>query len=522
MILANFSRARTYAGVLTMENGTVAIGNLPLNGFFNCCAVSDVRHVLQAPSGTEGKCITQLQALASGFTDITIPEPTSVPTTVLLPPFASELMSQVCTSEKDYVLRSPITDGIAAVIGADITTDFNSVDATGFDTLSGEWTQYPMQFTYLHGQPQPMATNGLNIAYIWVSPWNIGIYDGGDFYNNTNPSAFPVANQVINHGAIHPLSALDFRVKYQVDSTATNGPAGYSEQYGMRISHVYGNANGDGSVYYQNVVENYNFSIYSGERNAVDYEFDVSTSAKAYMGGLTEDPNVSTSSYVTGQYIGTGIAITMVNSSVVNGDPTQMTAIPVLGCMILVRERNTYQQGALQARVLQYEGIGIGQGIRLRGLVLAECIPGPATAPFVRQHNDEFPPRETNLNVMPLAALLYNSNNALFFRRAYTLSEYEKCRVMLKTFYASTLRSLGSPEIIKSAQDANILSPGFEEHTEKVNPAAALRAAESQLKKQKTDHVSHFEISRVNKRLKDMDGGLVHPANNIPKFGQTF
>lgn len=537
------SLARTVGGYLTLQNGSLPVGNTPLTGTCTAVGINDVRNVFIAPT-TNAKTSISLGVVPPFTYFIAYPSGVMSAPSSKIEPLSSDLLANMVLDKKDIVSNVQIaSDGICVTVGPDIFRNLAPVSETA-DQPFGDWQTYSIEMQqaigdpgYPPGVPVPNPYNTQYVYAGWYSPYNIGVYDPDALINNpsgiNSDGSQSINWQVINFGTINPMGGVDFEATYYLQANTGGQPDGYLETYSFAFLHIYAALRGDGSVYYSHTADQEAFtsciSFAGGTSNTglpMNQPIIVRSSCKPYQpvttGGTTVTNFVGPTSWDavvsnTGIYVGTQHFVLLTIGGIA-ANPGSYTAQVAASCQIKIRPRNIYQPGELSARILQYENVGYGQSLILRGKVMCECMPGQDVAPFIQQYETDMIPRCLNLNVYPFLHEIYRDPKTPF-RRCYRVDEYDRARAFVHKLRIGQIKqyALSNARIDEAAQNAGILKRKYEEDDEPLTPIPGFdpRALSKQ-----AEFISVDEARKLHARLKNLDK-MPGPVEN-PKIGKSF
>lgn len=379
-LASNFSRARIYAGKVTVLSDSVPIGNTVLNGVLSASVVSDSRDV---------DFVQQGNTISS---------------------FPIDAIVQKAITEKEALKQQKIADGITTILGPDISPFFEAPEQDIVDCFHSEFlTSQPALFPASTNPHSAGASIGINVPLMttWFSPLPTTVTSTNATHNNvTLPN-------------INLTGVLDIEGRAQVKMTAGGGAA-TSDAYDFRVwaTHVFaGIASG----------HKCQFTIFDElVREAVFHDI---TEVSGVFKDITfrTAPRKLMTSYVTvGRYIGTFFSYNLVMTSNVGGAAANNNTL------LLFNAAPDYRIGAHDIskhgnkgpiHIIRWDNASNGQNMRVDGEVFAECVPEGDITAFT-QSMAQTTDATYNVNTLPLINALYDMMGTPF-RRTWNTVDYK-------------------------------------------------------------------------------------------------
>lgn len=448
LVDSSISRARLYAGYMSVLSDTTPVGALALNGTLSAAAVSDITDVFQpASSYTFGTVST------NGALDI------------------SQLV-QSAVLVKDCVKEVSVSKGITAVIGPDIAASLNDTDFNTTFVQNGRLLGViPIKDPLSKGAIGTLNTNTLAEQWSgWISPWNTKLTGNwGNYHSVAVPNFYA--------GPINPFGGcLAFDVQFNIitnnNASANVQSAGYMENWFVHFYHVFASCSSDGSITYNSVLDVQPMMCYNQMTTGAStykmgqWRLQAKSNPKPRMG----QPDVFNNStawqpVANGMYIGTQINISSSNLSSVAGNTTPgvdkgWVIDPDMNPSVIVYSVNDQVPGELgPCRIVRYDNLSAGQILKVDGSFMAECLPGATTAPFV-QASGSMARVCSNVNALSFLSFAYNSDDTPF-RRCWVTSDWEDYKAnYLPNINAKVIRSFSTARLLMAAAAAGVLTEG--------------------------------------------------------------
>lgn len=443
LVDSNISRARLYAGYMSVQSDTAPVGVIALNGTLSAAAVSDITDVFQPATYNYGTAST------NGALDI------------------SQLV-QSAVLVKDCVKEVAVSKGITAVIGPDIAASLNDTD---FNTTFVQNGRLLRTIDLKDAGLLPKATIGnLNPNTTaeqwsgWVSPWNTTLTGTWGNFSTVNMANF-------NAGPINPFGGcLAFEVQFNLTHNNAAGvtqPTGYMENWVVHFYHVFASCSSDGSITYNTVLDTQPMMVYNmlltgaSTYKIGQWRLTAKSNPKPHMGQPNVYNNAATWQPVAnGMYIGTQINISSSNLTNVTATDKGWVIDPDTNPCIIVYSVNDQVPGELgPCRVVRYDNLSAGQILKVDGSFMAECLPGATTAPFV-QASGSMARVCSNVNALSFLSFAYNSDDTPF-RRCWVTNEWEEYKsTYLPNINAKVIRSFSTARLLMAAAAAGVLTEG--------------------------------------------------------------
>lgn len=489
---STFTMGRLYYGKIKCISDTVPISATALNGQFAAAAVSNILDVFQ---------VNQIPGVQSGLA------------------CDPSMLTQAGTTIHDSIKEVSVGRGATVLLGPDIEPKMAFADVNEIYNHVGHMTP-GTELTGIYLQPfpyvaTPLAANAQLFLWAgWISPWNVsvtGVALPGITLQNIPCAGYPAMMNPVG-------GAFEMNLTFSLDNTKTVPvPTGYEEAVNVYFFHTFATCSSDGSINYNVAQENRTITV--GPSVGFDIPFVVRSNAKEGMtGGFSQYNNQNTSvppfsplqnfANQAGMYIGTSFAIFVKNVSDVAGADSPSHIDPLLPHYINFRAVNDYAPGELgPARIVRWDSVGAGQVMKVDGIMLAECLPGFLSAPFV-QSSANMARVCTSINAYNFLAFVYNSDDTPFKRvwDSYYLDEF--IRNELPKLSCHTIRSWGVQRIIDAAASCGILKEdSYEEQVDnpkrtKLNPYPTVTESEF-----KSNDMQESEIAPSRSATGPMAGG---------------
>lgn len=434
------SFTRLYAGQLSLDSSSVSVGNTSLNGAFSAASISDTREIAQTSNGA-----FQVNQIAA----------------------SSE-------TQEDYVYQVPVNQGVTAIIGPDVSNEFQMPQQDQVVLANGIYT--PIRLTQLNAFQTGAgfsiaATNGdyqnpgtysqyffYSLGNAWVSPWNItptivANAIGSNIQGPTQtvtPITQPTLNPTSETGCYRFRVSAQFAFGYNVNTDDVT-----IVECGVIATHIFAGVNLQGNILYTSYKERKPYLCGNLNLNAAatvtSFDFDPTF----FRQGFTTD----------GKYIGTFFSFYV--NAVVSAYYTYTTTLNSLQNYlystitlqpptIYICTSDVNVRGEVgPARILRWDGLAPNNaGTGTQGMVLnlsskiwCQGIPNAQLTPYVKD-KIQARMRMVPMDVVDLAMRLFNNpNNPL--NRVWNKKEYE-------AFVRDIVMNLNEEKIIEWANSSGI------------------------------------------------------------------
>lgn len=402
----DFSTVRSYAGMLSVLSDSVPIGNTALTGRLSGGSINDIRDIMQSPTGS--------------FTE-------------------SGLQQQTITN-KDGIKNVGISEGIVTVLGPDLVPTFGPPDpattlGNGISDRSSTIVT-PSANTAIQAGQTVAGTITPNIGYLPINPIFVTPVAG---LVCSQVNAFDVYNSIdtVKIGDL-PISAeIQLAVAFPgfvLNVAASNEARSVAVEYYSQPLYGYVDAAGniildsdEGTYSWVNpvggaTVNNFKQTGYQGSLFQMSGIAAITNLLVEPL--LVEFPKPSFRAPQGGTYLGSLVWMTLTFIGTQTTGAMTFTRMGGAGGQVNIHATalDLYNSGRLgPCRVLRWDNVGVGQEVKLDGVIVAQCVPEGQIAPFVSP-SAQLQQAIMHLNVYPWLNQLYNSTGP--FKRIWSGRDY--------------------------------------------------------------------------------------------------
>lgn len=384
----NFTKARAYAGYVSIQSATTSTTATSLTGLAHGGAWVDTRDGWQSQT-TLQQAVTPSQLVTNSIV------------------------------KKDGIEQVSLEDGIIAVLGGDLATEPTVVDDRKTEPFQNGFFQVYGDIVNVTGAVTPAGNTAFPyvIAKQWFSPYNI----------DHSFSAIGVNNPVGGHAASFAhtkLGAIDCYGSYSFQFNVTILPqwSNYPQPNGMAadftlqvlVEDVYVTVDEAATPTITTDSAEYNIPI----------QFKDNPQSHIYNKRINIEHRKQNAHEGERSYLGTCVRYSWSMSSV---SATTYTSTDVVKFTFDtdVFPNGVYENGNVgPVRLLQWTDVADGQSIQVRGMIRYGCTTGGALAPYV-QPSTWSDPGVGEINWLPILSAIFNSDGSTF-KRLYTKSEHER------------------------------------------------------------------------------------------------
>lgn len=413
----DFSKVRTFGGVLKLWSTTSSNDSRSFNGTCYANAQSDTRDLCQNATGSDCFSIVDMKQQARNY--------------------------------KERVSDIPIDKGVLTLMGPDIPQDYKAPNSWQVDKIHGEWqdlsTTYKASFKNAVANMHTVATAlGPDTMHsFWISPWDVDCLFNGA--SRTRAFCDFTANAKIPGVTVPPIEEMgyldiDVDVPIYIDAVGTGSGQANRARVDFVVQHWFVSVglNDIGSLNYQTIepdVFTYSFDdVDAADGPLTGSQDSILNGSTPTLKGLgtvlrirsrpAEKIAAAGGINVLGKYVGSKIF--MVSTTTAKGG-----LVPNLGYSVrsdyiklAVRARRILDEGRTgPVHILRYEGVGAEQRVHLKGYFNCECVAKGNLAPYI-QENTVDPKVATDMNVYPVVDRLYNGVSP--FKCTWCIPEWEK------------------------------------------------------------------------------------------------